>query len=677
MITVSHCHFLCLLCVWVCLFILFGCDNKDIFDDQNKGSVEVNKIICDPPNLFQNVPYDIHAKPESILDLSWIIDRRLNQIDESSSFEVFCGFYFTNIVKQTGIDFKHRVVDDAGRTYKPVHYDHGNGLAVADVDSDGLHDIYFVNQVGSNQLWRNLGHGKFEDITDYSGVAMDDRISVGASFADINNDGFPDLYVTSTRSGNVLFQNDGSGKFNNITNGSGLGYQGHSSGSVFFDYNKDGLLDLFLTNVGQYTTNVKRNVEISDNLKDYESGHYYFYSGLMDAFTGHTKPERTEPNKLFKNVGNSVFMDVTEEVGLIDQTWSGDATILDVDQDGWLDLYVLNMQGNDKYYRNVGGIYFEEDPYVFGKTPWGSMGIKVFDYDNEGSLDVFVTDMHSDMYENLEPDMEKFKSRVKWADSFLMDGGNSIFGNAFYRYSEQGIYEEISDDLLLENYWPWGPSVGDINADGYDDIFVTASMNYPFRYAVNNVFLNEKGITFRNSEFILGVEPRVDWNTATPWFKIDCSGKDSSHQDCIKDKAKDMNTVWGASGSRSSVIFDMDLDGDLDIIISDFNSNPMVLKSNLTDKTEVHYLKIDLIGTDSNRNGVGSIVKVYSEGKVYTKFVDGKSGYLSQSILPLYFGLDRSETVEKIEIFWTSGVKQTLEGPLETNNVIEVIEHRN
>ena len=187
--------------ILICTIILSGCDNRDILDVKYD-DIKSDQIRCDPPNQTQNIPSDIYVNPTDLLDTSWLMDRRYDQIGYSPSFKVFCAFYFTNVLERTGIDFKHRIVDDAGMTYKPVHYDHGNGLAVADVDSDGLHDIYFVNQIGSNQLWRNLGQGQFEDITHYAGVAMDDRVSVTASFADINNDGYPDLYVTSTRFGN-------------------------------------------------------------------------------------------------------------------------------------------------------------------------------------------------------------------------------------------------------------------------------------------------------------------------------------------------------------------------------------------------------------------------------------------------------------------------------------------
>src|SRR4029077_3981220 len=169
-------------------------------------------------------------------------------------FKVDHDFRFTDRLPESGITFMNQVVEDAGKNYKAAHYDHGNGIAVADVDGDGLPDIYFVSQLGGNQLWKNLGNGRFRNITAEAGVAVPGKISVSATFADIDNDGDQDLYVTTVRGGNVLFENDGKGHFKDITTSSGLGYVGHSSSAVFFDYNRDGRLDLFLVNVGRYTT---------------------------------------------------------------------------------------------------------------------------------------------------------------------------------------------------------------------------------------------------------------------------------------------------------------------------------------------------------------------------------------------------------------------------------------
>src|SRR5438552_8966211 len=181
--------------------------------------------------------------------------RRKSQIAEARKFQAFYGFRFSDQIVESGMQFEHHIVDDAGITYKAAHYDHGNGIAVADVDGDGLLDIYFTTQLGTNQLWRNLGQGKFEDITRKAGVGLADQIVVTASFADIDNDGDPDLFVTTVRHGNHLFENLGDGRFRDISKEAGLDYVGHSSGAVFFDFDNDGLLDLFLVNVGVYTTN--------------------------------------------------------------------------------------------------------------------------------------------------------------------------------------------------------------------------------------------------------------------------------------------------------------------------------------------------------------------------------------------------------------------------------------
>ena len=252
----------------------------------------------------------------------------------------FHDFTFTDRLRESGITFRNRSVDDAGRTYKAAHYDHGNGLAVADVDGDGLVDVYFVSQVGGNQLWRNIGGGRFEDITASAGVAVPGRISVTASFADIDNDGDADLYVTTVRGGNVLFENQGNGRFRDISAESGLNYTGHSSGAVFFDYDRDGRLDLLLLNVGKYTTETLAG-----------DAPYRYYLAFDDAFHGHLMPERAERSLLFHNEGNNRLTDVTDQMGLTGSFWSGDASVVDVNDDGWPDLYVLNMQGNDQVLR--------------------------------------------------------------------------------------------------------------------------------------------------------------------------------------------------------------------------------------------------------------------------------------------------------------------------------------
>jgi enediyne biosynthesis protein E4 len=602
----------------------------------------------------------VRLVPEDLQDTSWLDKLRDAQVKAAAGFGAFHDFQFTDRLKESGIAFRHRVVDDAGKTYKAAHYDHGNGVAIADVDGDSLSDIYFVNQVGGNQLWKNLGGGRFRDITASAGVAVAGKVGVSASFADIDNDGDADLYVTTVRGGNVLFVNDGQGRFRDLTGVSGLGYVGHSSSAVFFDYDRDGRLDLFLVNVGRYTTDTTGGAG------------YTYYVAFEDAFSGHLKPERAERSILYRNEGGSRFADVSKETGLVDNSWSGDASAVDVNDDGWLDLYVLNMQGDDEYYENVGGKGFvKKSREVFPRTSWGSMGIKVFDFNNDGRLDIFVTDMHSDMSEMVGPEHDHMKSTMKWPESFRGDGKTSVWGNSFFLKEGPGKFREASDAVGLENYCPWGPSVGDLNADGFDDAFIAAGMNYPERYMVNAVKLNDRGQRFVDAEFVVGVEPRKG-GVVTPWFLLDASAKDKEHRDAAG--ATGRVGIWGARGTRSAAIFDIDGDGDLDIVTNEFGTSPMVLVSNLTDKTRVRYLAVRLTGTTSNRNGLGAVVRVAAGGSTYTKVMDGNSGYLSHSIYPLYFGLGAAEAVDSIEVLWPSGKKQAVPPPFKINSTIDVRE---
>ena len=377
---------------------------------------------------------------------------------------------------------------------------------------------FFLNQVGGNELWKNLGHGKFKNITAEAGIALPGLVSVGAAFGDIENDGAQDLVITTVRGGVFLFKNDGHGHFKDITADSGISVIAHSSGAIFFDYDNDGLIDLLICNVGKYTND--------------EKGPDGEYVALADAFQGHLHPERFEHPVLYKNLGQGKFRDVTSETGLMTHSWTGDATFVDLNGDGYPDVYFPNMQGDNHYFENQGGKKFvDKTDQYFPKTPWGAMGVKFFDFDNDGLMDLLVTDMHSDMSQLVGPEQEKQKADIQFTPAYLrggmpedmgrVGGDKSIFGNAFYHNLGHGKFEETSDRMGLETYWPWGFSVGDVNADGWDDIFVTGGMGYPFRYGINSMLLNNRGARFLDSEFILGIEPRQDNHTF--WFSYDCA----------------------------------------------------------------------------------------------------------------------------------------------------------
>jgi len=615
-------------------------------------------LLCVPVGAQETTILKI-PPPDQDPGVTTLDGRKRIQAERLAASGVFHSFRFEDRLPASGIGFRHQIVDDGGYDYKPVHYDHGNGVAVADVDGDGRLDVYFTTQLGRNELYRNLGDGRFEDVTEPAGVALADRVSVTASFADIDNDGDADLYVTTVKMGNVLFLNDGHGRFSDNSAEAGLDHVGHSSGAVFFDYNRDGLLDLFLTNVGVYTGD--------------ERGRGGYFVGYADAFKGHLKPERTERSILFENRGGARFEDVSEKVGLVDESWSGDAAFADLTGDPFPDLYVLNMQGDDHYYENRGGTGFvERTAELFPKTPWGAMGVKFFDFDNDGRLDLYLTDMHSDMVENVVPGKEGEKSSVESARQAYTDIDNNVLGNAFFHNMGEGHFDEVSDAVGAENYWPWGISVDDLNADGYDDVLVAASMNYPYRYSVNPLLLNDRGKQFHRSEMVLGIEPRRDRRTHTDWFTLDCAGVDEERPLC-KDQTGSVS-VMATLGTRSAVIFDLDDDGDLDIITNEFNAEPQVLVSNLSDATTIHFLKVRLVGTASNRDGLGAMVTVAVGEQRLTKQHDGKSGYLSQSRLPVYFGLGDASAVDSVHVRWPGGREQTVSAPIEIDGVLEIVE---
>ncbi|MGA8921809.1 MAG: ASPIC/UnbV domain-containing protein, partial [Candidatus Dormiibacterota bacterium] len=220
-------------------------------------------------------------------------------------------------------------------------------------------------------------------------------------------------------------------------------------------------------------------------------------------------------------------------------------------------------------------------------------------------------------------------------------------------------------------------SVADINADGWDDVFVTAGMGYPFRYGINSMLLNNRGAKFLDSEFLLGIEPRRDGRTNSFSFEVDCSKPQEGRLAQVCQTAgpgAGKISVMGTLSSRSSVIFDLDDDGDLDIVTNDFNTEPMVMISDLSERKQIHWIKIVLEGTKSNRDGLGAVVRVHSGGKTYTKYNDGKSGYLAQSELPLYFGLDDATKIDSIEVDWPSGQKQVLNQDLVVNTTRKILE---
>ncbi len=555
---------------------------------------------------------------------------------------------FRECATEVGITWQMKFLpNEQGETFKINLYDHGCGVAVGDFDGDGLDDIYLVNQLGPNVLYRNKGDGTFEDVTAKAGVALGDRICAAATFIDYNNDGKLDLFVTSTNAGNVLFKNMGGGKFKDVTKEAGLTYKGHSQTAVFFDYDNDGNLDLFLCNTAKWTS------DTYDKQNRYWVGKVQF-GGLMLSPIEH--------NILYRNNGNGTFTDVTAKVGLAGRGWAGDAAAFDYNGDGRMDLFVASMFGRCQLYRNDGDKFTDVTLNVLRRTPWGATGAKVLDFNNDGRLDLFVVDMHSDMWMGLdrahrsrdiaERDGNK-KYQYLYGPIALSEPGKIaeerellkqrgtrheelLFGNALYRNDGGGKFTEVSDQVGLETFWPWGIAEGDFNNDGWLDVFIPAGMGYPFYYWPNSLMMNKGDGTFEDRAEEMGIEPPARGK----FLPGRIAGTEA------------------ARSSRTAAVADFFGDGRLQIVVNNFNDQPYFFKN---ENPRRNYVAFRLHGTRSNSDAIGAVVRLYRKGQVLTRQVQAGGGYLSQSSRTVHFGLGDDQAIDYVEITWPSGIRQRLD----------------
>jgi len=504
------------------------------------------------------------------------------------------GFRFTDVTSEAGIHFQHNSGAFGGK-FLPETL--GSGCAFLDYDRDGWQDIILIN--GSDwpghrksrttlRLYHNNGNGTFTDVTSRAGLDVE-MYGMGVAVGDYNNDGFPDILVTCVGQ-NRLFHNTGKGTFVDVTNSAGLGKRaGFSTSALWFDYDRDGLLDLFVCNYVKWSLETDIFCSLDGNHKSYCT---------PEAYRGATC-------WLFHNRGNGTFEDVTASSGIFDSSSKSlGVALLDENHDGWPDLLVANDTQPNKLYRNQhngtfkdaaveAGIAFSTE----GKARAG-MGVDVADFDNSGTPGVAITNFDNEMI-----------------------GLYRLSGKNF-----EDIAPQAGIGIASRNSLGFGCSFLDVNLDGWLD------------FAVANGHIDE---TVRNIRGNVGYAqpPQLFLN----------NGKANFH-----DVAAEVGGSFDQPKvGRGLAYGDFDRDGDLDLLITT-NNGPAHLYRN-DQLSGNHSIRFHLVGTKSNRDAIGATVRVYSGGLAQSRMVKGGSSYLSQSELPVTFGLEKHDRVDRVVIDWPSG----------------------
>ena len=505
------------------------------------------------------------------------------------------GFHLTDVTAGSGIQFRH---NSGGYGGKLLPETLGAGCAFIDYDADGWPDILVINgmdwpghkrQRSTLALYHNNRNGTFIDVTRSAGLDVE-LYGMGVAVGDFNNDGFPDVLVTCVGQ-NRLFRNTGKGTFVDVTRASGLGGRaGFSTSALWFDFDRDGLLDLFVCNYVKWTADHDVFCSLDGTQKSYCT---------PEAYRGDTC-------WLFHNRGNGTFEDVTATSGVFDtSSKSLGVTMIDANQDGWPDLFVANDTQPNKLYRNLrngtfkdvaveAGLAFSTD----GKARAG-MGADAADFDNSGTPGLVVTNFDNEMV-------------------------------GLYRSAGAGLYQDVALQAGIgapsRNTLGFGCGFLDIDLDGRLDLLVAnGHIDETVRNIRGNVgyaqpphlFLNRGNGTFREGALEAGREfaqPRV---------------------------------------GRGLAFGDFDRDGDVDVLMT-ANNGPAALFRNdqLGGNRSV---RLRLVGTKSNRDAIGATVKVFHDGLAQSRVVKSGSSYLSQSELPLTFGVGKRDRVERVVIMWPSG----------------------
>ena len=558
--------------------------------------------------------------------------------------------------RETGVMFSNTIFHSDSLSVLEFEYMYnGAGVAIGDINNDGLQDLYFTGNMTSSRLYLNLGNFKFEDITLKANVGTTTWAN-GVSMVDINQDGFKDIYVSvgghrntpEKDRLNLLFINNGDLTFTESAASYGLADSGYSIQSAFFDYDKDGDLDMYL---------------LQNSFVDYHRN-----ASRVKLVNG----EAASTDKLFRNNGDRTFTDVSRQAHVLIEGFGLGVEICDINNDGWPDVYVSNdfITNDLLWINNQDGTFTNRAAQYLKHQTFNGMGVDLADYNNDGLVDIFVLDM-------LPPDNKRWKltPRGNSYDEF-QSGINNGYEPQYIRNTLQlnngnGTFSEIGQLAGVEaTEWSWSALFADYNNDGLKDLFITNGYrkditNLDFIvYGDQNKSMGLDSVSTRERQLLLDELPGVKVHNYIYRNKGDLTFIDESEN-------------WGMSVltySNGAAYADLDNDGDLDLVINNIDDEASIMECRLNQtekRPTANYLRIAFNGPPLNKEGFGAKVCIRHRGALQYQYFTPVRGYLSSVEPFVHFGLGANQTIDTVEVTWPDGRRQLIE-KVKANQVLKV-----